>query len=124
MSSTQRSSTATWQSASSRPAPKLASCAHKALAAALAKADIVISHAGTGSALAALNAGRYPILAIRDPAHGEQVDDHQHQLATELARRNLAMHRDAPSVTVDDMIETLGISVRRTATPPSFELRH
>lgn len=92
------------------------------LGAALAKADIVISHAGTGSALAALNAGRYPILAIRDSARGEQVDDHQYQLATELARRGLAMHRDAQSITIDDMIETLGRSVQRTAPPP-FALR-
>jgi UDP-N-acetylglucosamine transferase subunit ALG13 len=93
------------------------------LGAALAKADIVISHAGTGSALATLNAGRYPILATRDSARGEQVDDHQHELATELARRGLAMHRDAQSITVDDMIETLGLSVRRTASPPPFRLR-
>ena len=34
------------------------------LGAAQGKADLVIRHAGTGSALAALNAGRYPILAI------------------------------------------------------------
>jgi UDP-N-acetylglucosamine--N-acetylmuramyl-(pentapeptide) pyrophosphoryl-undecaprenol N-acetylglucosamine transferase len=93
------------------------------LGAALSKADIVISHAGTGSALAALNAGRYPILAARDPARGEQVDDHQHQLATELARRNLAMYRDAQSITVDDMVEALGMAVRCTAMPPLFELR-
>ncbi|MGH3694102.1 MAG: glycosyltransferase [Pseudonocardiaceae bacterium] len=93
------------------------------LAAALSKADIVISHAGTGSALAALNAGRCPILAIRDPARGEQVDDHQHQLATELARRGLAMHRDAQAITVEDMVDALGISIRRTASPPPFELR-
>ncbi len=92
------------------------------LGAALSKADIVISHAGTGSALAALNAGRYPILAARDPGLGEQVDDHQQQLATELARRSLAMHRDAQSITVDDMVEALGVAVRCTAKPPSFEL--
>ncbi|MCA1835426.1 MAG: glycosyltransferase family 28 [Actinobacteria bacterium] len=94
------------------------------LGAALAKADVVISHAGTGSALAALDAGRYPILAVRDPARGEQVDDHQHQLATELARRKLAMHRDAQAITVNDMIEALGVAVRRASSPPPFELRH
>jgi UDP-N-acetylglucosamine transferase subunit ALG13 len=94
------------------------------LSAALSKADIVISHAGTGSALAALNAGRYPILATRDPNRGEQVDDHQHQLATELARRGLAMHRDAQSITPDDIIEALGISVQRTAAPPPIALRN
>ncbi|MBV9161758.1 MAG: glycosyltransferase family 28 [Pseudonocardiales bacterium] len=94
------------------------------LGAALGTADIVISHAGTGSALATLNAGRYPILATRDSARGEQIDDHQHELATELARRGLARHRDAQSITIDDMMETLSISVRRTASPPPFELRH
>lgn len=93
------------------------------LGAAQAKADIVISHAGTGSALAALNAGRYPILAVRDPARGEQVDDHQHQLATELARRGLAMHRDAQAITVEDMLEVLGMSVQRAESPPPFALR-
>lgn len=92
------------------------------LGAALSKADIVISHAGTGSALAALNAGRYPILAVRDPSRGEQVDDHQHQLATELARRGLAMHRDAQDITVDDIVEVLGMSVRRSAAPLLLEL--
>jgi UDP-N-acetylglucosamine transferase subunit ALG13 len=93
------------------------------LGAAQGKADIVISHAGTGSALAAVNAGRYPILATRDSTRGEQIDDHQDQLATELARRGLAMHRDAQAITIEDMIETLDISVRRTASPPPFALR-
>jgi len=94
------------------------------LGAALAKADIVISHAGTGSALAALDAGRYPILAVRDPARGEQVDDHQQQLATELARRGLAMHRDAQAITIDDMVEVLGMSVRRSPSPAPFRLQN
>jgi UDP-N-acetylglucosamine--N-acetylmuramyl-(pentapeptide) pyrophosphoryl-undecaprenol N-acetylglucosamine transferase len=94
------------------------------LGAALAEADIVISHAGTGSALAALNAGHYPILAVRDPARGEQVDDHQHQLATELARRGLAMYRDAEFISVNDMVKVLGMAVRRTASPPLLTLRH
>ena len=94
------------------------------LSAALSKADIVISHAGTGSALAALNAGRYPILATRDPAHGEQIDDHQQQLATELARRGLDRLRDAQSISPDDMVEVLGISVGRTVSPPPLTLCH
>jgi UDP-N-acetylglucosamine--N-acetylmuramyl-(pentapeptide) pyrophosphoryl-undecaprenol N-acetylglucosamine transferase len=94
------------------------------LAAALAAADIVISHAGTGSALATLDAGRYPILAIRDSARGEQVDDHQHELATELARRGLALHRDPDAITITDMLTTLATSIRRTASPPPFELLH
>jgi UDP-N-acetylglucosamine transferase subunit ALG13 len=93
------------------------------LAAALAAADIVISHAGTGSALATLDAGRYPILAIRDSARGEQVDDHQHELATELARRGLALHRDPDAITITDMLTTLATSIRHASTPPPFQLR-
>ncbi len=93
------------------------------LAAELGGADIVISHAGTGSALAALNAGRYPILATRDSARGEQVDDHQHELATELARRGLALHRDAQAIPLADMLTTLHTAVQRNASPPPFELR-
>ncbi|MGH4010846.1 MAG: glycosyltransferase, partial [Pseudonocardiaceae bacterium] len=85
--------------------------------------DVVISHAGTGSALAALAAGRYPILATRDRARGEQVDNHQHELATELARRGLAMHRDADSITINDMLITLKTSIRRTSAPPPYLLR-
>ncbi|MGH3778923.1 MAG: glycosyltransferase, partial [Pseudonocardiaceae bacterium] len=93
------------------------------LSAALGTADVVISHAGSGSALASLGAGRYPILATRDSARGEQVDDHQLGLATELARRGLAMHRDADSITVNDMLTTLQTSIRRTSTPPPYLLR-
>ncbi len=81
------------------------------------------SHAGTGSALAALDAGRFPILAIRDSARGEQVDDHQRELATELARRGLALPRDPDTITTNDIITTLNTSVRHASTLPPFRLR-
>ncbi|HEV7452267.1 MAG TPA: hypothetical protein VGO16_12950, partial [Pseudonocardiaceae bacterium] len=60
---------------------------------------------------------------IRDSAQGEQIDDHQHQLATELARRGLALPRDAHSITIDDMLTTLDTSVRHAGTLPPFQLR-
>jgi UDP-N-acetylglucosamine--N-acetylmuramyl-(pentapeptide) pyrophosphoryl-undecaprenol N-acetylglucosamine transferase len=93
------------------------------LTAALAQADIVISHAGTGSALAALNAGRFPVLATRRRRYGEAGDDHQYELASELERRGLAVYRDAGSITVDDLLETLCISIQRPASPPPFTLQ-
>jgi UDP-N-acetylglucosamine transferase subunit ALG13 len=93
------------------------------LAAELGRADVVISHAGTGSALATLDAGRYPILAIRDSARGEQVDNHQYELATELAHRGLAMRRDANSITIEDMLATLGIAIRHSSMLPPYLLR-
>ncbi|MGH3888745.1 MAG: hypothetical protein ACRDSZ_19665 [Pseudonocardiaceae bacterium] len=45
-------------------------------------------------------------------------------MATELARRGLALPRDPDSITINDMLTTLQTSIRRTASPPPFELRH
>lgn len=63
------------------------------LRAAVEAADVVISHAGIGSALMALDAGKLPILVPRLERHGEHVDDHQRQIAAELERRGLAVDR-------------------------------
>jgi UDP-N-acetylglucosamine--N-acetylmuramyl-(pentapeptide) pyrophosphoryl-undecaprenol N-acetylglucosamine transferase len=71
---------------------------------ALARAaDVVVAHAGTGSAMTALDAGRVPVLVPRHAAHGEHVDDHQHQIASELAERNLALHREVDDLDSSDL---------------------
>ena len=93
------------------------------LNAALARADIVVSHAGTGSALADLAAGRYAVMVHRIAQFGEAGDDHQPELARELDARGLALHRDASEITVDDLLATLSSGVRRVAEVPAFELR-
>ncbi len=54
-------------------------------------ADVVIAHAGTGTALIALAAGRVPILVPRTAASGQHVDDHQLDLARMLSSRGLAV---------------------------------
>lgn len=90
------------------------------LAAALHDADIVVSHAGTGSALGALRAGRCPLLAPRSARLGEAGDDHQNQLAAELVRRGLATRCDASAIMVDDLLATLSTAVRRSGHPPRF----
>jgi UDP-N-acetylglucosamine transferase subunit ALG13 len=73
------------------------------LAEAMRDADVVISHAGVGSALTALESGRLPVLVPRLARFGEHVDDHQNQIATELDRRSLAIN-----VTPDELtFETL-----------------
>jgi UDP-N-acetylglucosamine--N-acetylmuramyl-(pentapeptide) pyrophosphoryl-undecaprenol N-acetylglucosamine transferase len=58
---------------------------------AMREADVVIAHAGVGSALSALETGRCPVLVPRAVAHREHVDDHQFQIAEELRRRELAL---------------------------------
>jgi len=92
------------------------------LRAAIAAADIVVSHAGTGSALAALDAGRLPVLASRSPGYGETIDGHQVELGAELDRRGLALHRSADRIVLDDLLTALRSGVRQLATPPPFEL--
>lgn len=93
------------------------------LAAALAAADVVVCHAGTGSALANLAAGRFAVLASRIAAFGEACDDHQRELAEELAARGLAMHRSPDAITADDVLAARRMTVRRQADVPAFALR-
>jgi UDP-N-acetylglucosamine transferase subunit ALG13 len=93
------------------------------LAAALDEADIVVSHAGTGSALANLAAGRFAVVASRIAAFGEAGDDHQRELAEELAARELAVHLDPEKITVDELLATREHAVRRVTQVPPFELR-
>ncbi|MCV2490664.1 glycosyl transferase family 28 [Geodermatophilus sp. YIM 151500] len=93
-----------------------------ALVRAIAGADLVVSHAGAGSALTALTAGRCPLLASRAAGLGEAGDDHQWQLAEELQRRGLAVHVSPAEITTDDLVEALSAAVRRSTASTPFEL--
>lgn len=73
------------------------------LARAMEQADVVIGHAGTGTALAALAAGKVPILAPRSVAHGEHIDSHQRDLSSFLAERGLAVVREPDALTRSDL---------------------
>ena len=75
------------------------------LSAELAAADVVIGHAGTGTALAALSAGKVPVLSPRSVEHGEHFDSHQDDLAAFLSERGLAVVRQADEITFDDLRE-------------------
>jgi UDP-N-acetylglucosamine transferase subunit ALG13 len=92
------------------------------LRSAIENADIVVSHAGTGSALVALTAGRLPVLASRSARHGESVDEHQAQLGTRLQELGLAIHRDADEIVVGDLVRAMRSRIRMRTDPPAFEL--
>ena len=61
------------------------------LRSAMASADVVISHAGTGSAITSFEMGKKPLILPRESRFGEHVDDHQMLTANELKRRGLAV---------------------------------
>jgi UDP-N-acetylglucosamine transferase subunit ALG13 len=73
------------------------------LRAAVESADLVIAHAGIGSALLALEAGACPVLLPRRAALGEHVDDHQRGLAAYLSNLGLAVVADADLVSASDL---------------------
>lgn len=93
------------------------------LAEEMSSADVVISHAGTGSALVAFGAGKAPVVVTREHRHGEAIDDHQGELAAELSRRGLARQRAIGAITVDDLLDMLPVAVRSLHAPLPFELR-
>ena len=53
------------------------------------KADIVISHGGTGAIISALKKGKKVIAVPRRAKYGEHVDDHQLQLVSQFKELNL-----------------------------------
>jgi UDP-N-acetylglucosamine--N-acetylmuramyl-(pentapeptide) pyrophosphoryl-undecaprenol N-acetylglucosamine transferase len=78
---------------------------------ATAAADVVISHAGVGSALTALWCGKRPILLPREASLGEHVDDHQREIAEELGGRGLALVRTPETLTYADLLEAGRVAV-------------
>ncbi|MFF5172938.1 glycosyltransferase [Micromonospora sp. NPDC000089] len=87
---------------------------------AMRDADVVVTHAGVGSALAALRAGKRAVYVPRRTGHGEHVDDHQVEMARELDRRGLVLAREADAVTVEDLAEAASWTVASTGTVTPF----
>jgi UDP-N-acetylglucosamine--N-acetylmuramyl-(pentapeptide) pyrophosphoryl-undecaprenol N-acetylglucosamine transferase len=85
-------------------------------------ADVVIAHAGIGSALAALEAGKCPILVPRTARQGEHVDDHQHQIAAALSARGLALHRTCDTLVTADLYAAAQRSVVTPTDLPRLAL--
>jgi UDP-N-acetylglucosamine transferase subunit ALG13 len=90
--------------------------------AAMAGADLVIAHAGVGSALTALDQGRAPVLLPRLHRFDEMVDDHQLMIAAELESRGLAISRAPEDLTADDLRKAMCTGVAAATELPPFEL--
>jgi UDP-N-acetylglucosamine transferase subunit ALG13 len=89
---------------------------------AIEAADLVVAHAGIGSALTVLDAGKCPVLLPRLRRRSEHVDDHQLMIAAELAGRGLAVTVDATAVTSADLRRAMGTSVNTRASAKGFPL--
>ncbi|HTA13429.1 MAG TPA: glycosyltransferase [Solirubrobacteraceae bacterium] len=94
----------------------------RVLQQAIEEADVVIAHAGCGSSVSALEAGKKPVLVPRLASHGENVDDHQLLIASELAERELALMRSVEELTMADLLLAARSSVRTESEPPPFRL--
>lgn len=92
------------------------------LEAAMAEADVVIAHAGTGTALTAFELGRCPVLVPRRAAHGEHIDDHQVGTAAALADRGLALHAEVEVLTEGLLLTAAARSVARLDQAPVLPL--
>jgi len=88
------------------------------LKAAIADADVVISHAGAGSLLECLAVGHIPVLAPRLGSLGEQNDDHQLELASWAHDRRLAETVDAATISWSDIERAA--QAHCDANPPSI----
>ena len=90
------------------------------LTEAIRGADVLVAHAGVGTALAALEVGKCPVLVPRRLAHGEHVDDHQIQIARELHARDLALSIEADELTLEHLLDAAGRRVQTLPVDPPF----
>ncbi len=83
----------------------------------VADSGVFITHAGVGTLLRALELGVRPVVVPRRAVRGEHVDDHQLQVAEDLARRGLVVLRHPDQLSAEDL-ERSGVVIRRTDVEP------
>lgn len=83
------------------------------LGAAMASADLVVAHSGIGSAIAALDRGKAPLLVPRRSSRREAIDDHQADIGQELARRGLCTFAEVPDLDAATLQTALARTVCR-----------
>ena len=75
------------------------------------EADAVISHAGVGSIMCALQAGHRPIVFPRLKRYGDGIDDHQAELAAALDQRGTVL----VATSGDELVAAVAAAPRRGA---------
>lgn len=72
-------------------------------------ADLLIMHAGAGSVMHAIEAGKIPVVMPRRAALGEHVNDHQMELAQALAEIDKIVMQDDP----DNLLSSVKIAMSK-----------
>lgn len=83
------------------------------LTALVARARIAIMHAGAGSVLTALAAGRRPIVVPRLRRYGEAIDDHQVEFGRSLAAAGLVTMVEDPAGLAEAVTTAPGAAAAR-----------
>lgn len=74
-------------------------------------ADVVVTHAGVGSAMQIMDRGKAPVLAIRRARRGEHIDDHQSQIAQFLTESGLAKGGEVESISRSDLLSAAAAEI-------------
>lgn len=89
--------------------------------AQVAHADLLILHAGAGSVIHAIQAGKVPVVIPRRAQYGEHVDDHQLEFARALARTGKVVLAEDADALLDAATEAM--KLQATERPASANVR-
>ncbi|MDQ2810904.1 MAG: glycosyl transferase family 28 [Actinomycetota bacterium] len=91
---------------------------------AMAESDAVITHAGIGSAVSALQVGKRPVLVPRRKQFREHIDDHQARIATVLGQRNLVLYAEADELQWAHVVSAASWRVEQSLSRPHLDKFH
>jgi UDP-N-acetylglucosamine--N-acetylmuramyl-(pentapeptide) pyrophosphoryl-undecaprenol N-acetylglucosamine transferase len=104
------------------PIPARASVPGPELESAMRSADLVIAHAGTGTALTAFELGLCPVLVPRHGRYDEHIDDHQVVTAKMLAGRDLVTYLEVEDIDLGALRAAARRTVVRRERAPQLVL--
>jgi len=83
----------------------------------VAESELLILHAGAGSVMHAVRAGKIPVVMARKARLGEHVDDHQEELARELERAGRVVVAERPEELLSACIKAKAAQSNAAAEP-------
>jgi UDP-N-acetylglucosamine transferase subunit ALG13 len=92
-----------------------------ALVEKVEQARVFITHAGVGSIMTAIAAGRHPIVVPRLRRYGEAVDDHQVPLARRMEQAGLVTVVDDPGRSLKAAVSASGGASAIAGVPTALE---